>query len=274
MRRFLALSLAAALGALGLAACGGDDGNDESGSPASEDTARDSSDDTTDDTGDDTSGDDAEGSGGADELRELLERQSEARIKVTYVTTETDGSEKEMTIAQDGEGRQSLVTDGTLFISGPEGTFSCDGTGSDATCDEVPEDLGELGMLGFSLFTSLGQGMLEGVGDVDGVETTRDEIAGRDALCVDWDASSFSGMLGELAEGDLPDDAQVRICVDEETGFLLELGGQGDGDTFSIRAVEVSEPEDSDFEPPSTPETMRDLGDIDIDELLEQGAGG
>lgn len=270
MRRFLALSLAAALGAFGLAACGGDDGDDASGSEASEDTARDSS----DDTGDDTSGDDGEASGGADELRELLERQSKARIKVTYVTTDAEGTETEMTIAQDGEGRRSIITDGTLIISGPDSTVSCDGTGPDATCTEMPEGLGELGMLGFSMFTSLGQGMLEGVNDVDGVETTSDEIAGRDALCVDWDAASFSGMLGDLADSDLPDDAKVRICVDEETGFLLEFGGQGDGETFSIRAVEVSEPEDSDFEPPSTPETMPDLGDIDIDELLEQGAGG
>lgn len=273
MRRFLALILAGTLGTFGLAACGGDD--DDSGAKAADEQPDgDSSDDTKDDSSDDTEATD--GDDGAAELRALLEKQSKARIKVTYVTTDADGAETEMTIAQDGEGRTAMIADGSLLISGPDGTISCDGTGSDASCTQMPEGLGELGMLGLTMFTAIGQGMLEGADELDGVDTESDEVAGRDAICVDWDGSSLLGLLGDLGEStdDVPADGRVRICVDEETGFLLEFSGEGEGDTFSLLATEVGEPDDSDFEPPSTPETMPDFGDIDIDELIEQGAGG
>jgi hypothetical protein len=272
MRRFLALILAGTLGTFGLAACGGDD--DDSGAPTTgERSDADSSDDTADD---ETDGTEASGGEGADELRALLEKQSKARIKVTYVTTDADGTETEMTIAQDGKGRTAIIADGSLMIAGPDGTISCDGTGSDASCTQMPDGLGELGMLGLTMFTSIGQGMLEGIDELDGVDTERDEVAGRDAICVDWDGSSLLGLLGDLGEStdDVPADGKVRVCIDEETGFLLEFSGEGDGDSFSLIATEVGEPDDSDFEPPSTPETMPDLGDFDIDELLERGAGG
>lgn len=273
MRRFLALILAGTLGTLGLAACGGDDDDGGAAPTTDERPDADSSDDT---AAGETDATEASGGEGADELRELLEKQSKARIKVTYVTTDADGAETEMTIAQDGKGRTAILTDGSLMITGPDGTISCDGTGPDASCTQMPEGLGELGMLGLTMFTSIGQGMLEGVDELDGVDTERDEVAGRDAICVDWDSSSLLGLLGDLGEStdDVPADGKVRVCIDEATGFLLEFSGEGEGDTFSIRAIEVGEPDDSDFEPPSTPETMPDFGDIDIDSLLEQGAGG
>ena len=263
MRRFLALILAGTLGTFGLAACGGDDG--DSGAKATDEQPD-------GDSPDDTKNDESDG--GAAELKALLEKQSTARIKVTYVTTDADGTETEMTIAQDGKGRTSILSDGTLMISGPDGTISCDGTGPDATCTQLPEGLGQLGMLGVRMFTAIGQGMLESVDELDGVDTERDEVAGRDAICLDWDSSSLLGLLGDLGEStDVPADGKARICIDEETGFLLEFSGEGDGDSFSLVATEVGEPDDSDFEPPSTPETMPDFPDIDIGDLIKPGAG-
>lgn len=274
MRRFLALILAGTLGTFGLAACGGDDDDGGGAAPATDERPdADSSDDTADDETDATEASAGEGAG---ELRELLEKRSKARIKVTYVTTGAEGAETEVTIAQDGEGRTAFVTDGMLMITSPDGTISCDGTDPDATCTVVTGGLGELGLLGLGMFTSIGQGMLENIDEVEGLDTERDEVAGRDAICVNWDSSSLLGLVGELGEStdNLSAEGEVRVCIDEETGFLLEFSGEDVGDTFSIRATEVGEPDDSDFEPPSTPETMPDLGDIDLDSLLEQGAGG
>lgn len=258
MRKLLALTFVIVLVA---AACGGDDdgdtADDQAGTPA--------------DTGDGA----ADGDGtGDEELDELLARARDVRIRVTY---ETDDGET-ITVSQDGEGRSAVFPDeSSVMISTDDGTVVCDGLDGDApTCNELPGELGDLTGAGLGFFFLLGESLSQAADELEGIDRSRDEIAGRDAICWDIDPSRFApGFLEELGDDDVPDDARGRVCIDEETGFLLEIASESDGEEFFFRAVEVGEPDDDDFEPPVEPEPAPDFDlpdDIDIDELLEQNS--
>ncbi len=137
----------------------------------------------------------------------------------------------------------------------------------------MPEGLGDLAALGpMTMLNSIGQGLLQAGNDLDGLDKHDEEIAGRDAVCIDYDYGALLGGLadlGDLGDEDTPTDAKVRICVDEETGYLLEFSGEGDGQKGGYVAKEVSEPEDSDFEPPADVEA-NPLGDLNLDELMPE----
>jgi hypothetical protein len=92
-----------------------------------------------------------------------------------------------------------------------------------------------------------------------------DTIAGRDARCITFSASSFSP-LAALA-GSL--DGEATVCVDEETGFLLKLEtNDGDSTKNVFLATEVGEASEEDVTPPVTPSTISlpDIPGISIPE--------
>jgi hypothetical protein len=279
MRKLFATFLVAMLATAGLAACGGDDDDVATNTETTntetteDDSGDDNSGDDSDDSGDDDSGD---ASGASDELQELLDQQSKARIRITYETTSNDSEPETMTLSQDGKGNQAVFTGTSVIITTADSTVSCDNLDSEPTCTELPAGMGELAGLGLTMFTAIGQGLLSsGLSDGD---LDDDEVAGRDALCANVDYGGILGGLADLGEelggddADVPEDATVRICVDKETGFLLEFSGEAGNEFGQILATEVGEPKDSDFEPPAPVEDSG-LGDINLDELIEEGAG-
>ena len=279
MRKLFVTALVAMLATAGLAACGGDDDDDTTS--ATEAESEEASESTEEESEEEAPEDLEEALGeGSEELQELLDKQSDARIKITYETSDQDGVDSTMTIAQDGEGTQSILTDGTLIITSEDTTVSCDNFDTpDVSCTELPAGMGDFAMLGLTMFTAIGEGLMQ-ANETAGVELFDDEVAGRDARCAEYDWSGMFGALGELGElageEEIPEDAMVRVCVDTETGFLLEFTGEGENQFGTIIATEVGEPSDSDFEPPVTPETMPDLGDIpdmgDLEDLIEENS--
>lgn len=280
MRRFVAATLVAMLGVVGLAACGGgdDDGGDDGAAEQQDDSGdsgggdsgdgSDSGDDGSGDSGDDGSGDGGSGDGdsgdggsgdggsGDGEFAELLERQSDAVIKVTY---DMDG--EEMIVAQD-HSKRATYSGSSVMITTEDGTVvSCDGVdGDDPTCTEMPEGFGDIAQLGTGLgfMTVLAEQLVQASSQFSGIDTSSEEIAGRDAQCAQWDASSFLGMA---AAGE---DGSAEICIDDETGYLLKFETKGEGTAQLIVAKKVEDPDDSDFEPPAEVEE-NPLGDFDYE---------
>jgi hypothetical protein len=283
MRKFLSLLFVLIMAGAFIAACGGDDDDNTNASDDQEqvdndnggdDDAADSGD---DDSGDDDSGDDDSGdSSGSDELDELLAMQADAHIKIVYEATGDMATDSDtITVIQDGKDRSAWISGNSSFYNIDGKSISCDSLDSEPTCTELPEGLGDLAGLGpMTFFNAIGQGLLQAGDGLDGLDKHDEEIAGRDAVCIDYDYGALLGGLGEL--GDLADDesidtdASAKVCVDEETGYLLEFSGEGDGSSGSLKAVEVSEPSDADFEPPAEVEEnpLGDLEGLDLDELV------
>lgn len=264
MRKILATALVAMLA---LAACGGDDDDDGGASPTEADATDDAgADDTADDTssggaGDDDAGDDTgdDTEGAIDDYQALIEEAQGVRIRVTY----EDSSGTQQILSQDGEGRSAFFTDGSVVISGPDGTVTCDGIDGDSpTCTKLPAGLGDLAGLGSSFLFVFSQGFSQLAGVLEGVDQSNEEIAGRDAICWNVDPSDFAAALSP----DVGSEAGGRVCIDEETGILLEISSEND-DTANLIAVEVGEPKDSDFEPPVEPEEtdVPGLDDLDLE---------
>jgi hypothetical protein len=245
MRKMTATVLGLVLIAGFVSGCGGDD--DDSGDAGS----------TTPPT-ETTRPDDG---GGSNEFSDIVAKASEANIRIVYERDDEDS----ITIAQDGEGR-SAFTDGDTTIytdTDDNSTVSCDGTGTDAECTEIP--VGGIGASILTGFTGLFTGLVNLDSSVFGGDVSSDTIAGRDARCITFSASSFSP-LAALA-GSL--DGEATVCVDEETGFLLKLEtNDGDSTKNVFLATEVGEASEEDVTPPVTPSTISlpDIPGISIPE--------
>jgi hypothetical protein len=240
MRKLTATVLGLVLIAGFVSGCGGDDDSGDAGSttPPTETTQPDDG-------------------GGSNEFSDIVAQASEANIRIVY---ERDG-EDSITIAQDGEGR-SAFTDGDSTIytdTDTDTTVSCDGTGADAECTEIP--FGGVAASILTGFTGLFTGLVNLDSSVFGGDVSSDTIAGRDARCITFSASSFSP-LAALA-GSV--DGEATICVDEETGFLLKLETKDDSSTKDVfLATEVGEASESDLTPPVTPSTIPSISLPDI----------
>src|ERR1700756_2561590 len=110
------------VGAIVLAACGGGGSNKTSAGSGSGNGAK----------------------GGNDAFSQLLAKEKTADFKITY--TGSDG--KSTTFAQDGKGKQAIITSDSEYISDGTTVTQCDGTTSSATCTD-------LGTTGASLMTGL-----------------------------------------------------------------------------------------------------------------------
>jgi hypothetical protein len=235
MRNHVALAIVLLVATGGLAACGdGDDDDDASEAPT---TARASGDATDEST---------LGSESSDSLADLLERQEDAVIKITYRR-----GDDEFTIAQDHE-KRAIRSGGTLVITTGEATVNCTEVDTNPTCLDVPEGVDSLVNLGLSFYNVVARGLAAAADTLPGLETTPDEVAGRAATCADADTSQI---LSDLAQGlgdvDLPS-TSARVCIDNESGYLLEFSTDGDP-SDNLVAIEVGEPSDDDFEPPVEP---------------------
>jgi len=238
-------------GALMLAACGGGSSNKSgaSGSGAQSTT-------TAGNGG--TSG----GSGDNSALSDLAKQYAKAKIKITY--TSSDSSDSTFTIAQDGNGKSAFTSGDSTFYTDGKSSISCQGTGSTADCTDLGSSLGGLGANIGSTFTATFAALAGVLGTLSGGDKSSESIAGRDASCVTYKASDVVGKLGGLAlfkgsvsSSDYDPNDSAKICVDKQSGFVLEVSGTKKGQPQSeLTATAVSEPSDSDFTPPVTPKTV------------------
>jgi hypothetical protein len=255
MRRFGIAIILFAITSFMLTSCGGDGGGE---------TAR------TTEPGGTTATTSGEANGtGSTELDSLLAKQKKASIKVTYETHDGDT----VTIANDGSAdppKTSFTQGDTMTISA-EGNnmISCSGIdGESPSCTEIPvggnflitATAGLFGGFGLFLFAA---DEAEQVPFLD-VDKSSDEVAGRPATCITWNLSKLGQAFADNLEAG--DAVTFAGCFDDETGWPLKYETQDkDGKTVDgLEATDVSEPSASDFEPPVTPETIPDIGDITI----------
>jgi outer membrane lipoprotein-sorting protein len=189
--------------------------------------------------------------GGGNEFSDLVNKAKTTNYKVTYQTEDGDSQ----TIAQDGNGKSALITDGRIIISDGTTTISCDGTDSSAKCTDAGS-IGKTTLAGMmSIYTVAYTGLSRLRSSAFGGKTTSETIAGRDASCVTFKSSEIGG-LGI----NIPGDPSVTSCVDKEDGYLLKYEMTISGKTTThFLATAAGESSPSDFEPPSTPETLPTL---------------
>jgi hypothetical protein len=190
--------------------------------------------------------------GGNDAFSQLIAKAKSASFKATYTTS--DG--KSITLAQDGNGKEAFITDGSEVISNGTTTISCDGTTSAATCTDLGSTGGTM-IAGLTALFSTAYTSLAGLNSsVYGGHTSSETIAGRDASCVTIKASDYAGGLGGLSSK-LGGDASVTSCVDKSLGYLLKLSGTDASGTATneLVATAAGDSSASDFQPPSTPVT-------------------
>ena len=79
--------------------------------------------------------------------------------------------------------------------------------------------------------------------------------------CAEADSNAFLQGLADSLQGlELPS-MNARICIDNETGYLLEFSTDQDA-TDNLVATEVTEPSASDFEPPVPLSEPPDNGEL------------
>jgi hypothetical protein len=218
--RIAALVLAVAV-VVGAACSGGDDDGDDSGGGGRDSTT----------------------TAPAGGFEDLLDRQDTAVIKITYRR-----GDDEFTIAQDGQ-RRAITSGTTKVITTPGATINCTDIDTEPECLDVPEGVNSIVNVGLSYYELVSRGLAAAAQNLPGIRTTKDRVAGRSATCADADPGSVLEELTQsLGDVDIPS-GRARVCLDDETGFLLEFG-TGDP-AQDLVATEVGTPTDADFEPPA-----------------------
>jgi len=248
MRR---IAVGVVVGALVLAACGSSSKSSVSSGGTSTTAAGSGS----------TTGNTSGGSGGNSDLSALAGQYAKAKIKITY--SSSDGSS--FTVAQDGNGKSAFTSDGNTFYSDGKSSISCEGTGTTAKCT----DLGSLGGNAAGsiagTFTTTFAAIASVLSSLGAGDNSSETIAGRDASCVKYKASDVIGKLKGLAlfkdstenAADYDPSDTATICIDKDTGFVVKISGTKKGQAQDeLTATAISEPSDSDFTPPVTPETL------------------
>jgi len=182
------------------------------------------------------------GSGGGD-LSSLVNKGKTADVKVTYKTG-SDGSS--VTIIQ--RGNDNVYTSGDTSVYNVGGkTITCQGTGSSATCTQLPSTGGSSRGLGGSVLTIYNQ-LIQAAADsplIKNIKTSSQTIAGRNAKCV-----TLTGTLAAAAG------KSGTVCIDAETGILLKVASNVNNEGDVLVATSVGTPSDSDFTPPAKPQTL------------------
>jgi hypothetical protein len=181
----------------------------------------------------------------SDAFKQLVANREKQALKVTYKTSGTGSDSSTVTIAQDGKGN-SMYTSGdtTTYKQAGQPAVNCTGSGSSASCKQVPKIGGADPTVGYTgVFNAAATAVTNASGDSPFTDVSDETIAGRDAKCV---TVSIVG-------------TKTTICADKETGIFLKYEGSAAGKTVTFEATDVSEPSDSDFTPPVTPETTPDI---------------
>jgi hypothetical protein len=190
-----------------------------------------------------------------DVFPDLSNKTSTADVKITYTAAFGPSS----TLAQDGKGKSSFVSQGNLLLSDGTTVIQCNGTTAAAKCSDLgPTSSDDALTQVITTYAGLSSLHSTSIG-TDSTQT----IAGRSASCVTFKASDYANKVG----GQLPDlskltvAATVTVCVDDDSGFALKIALSDRGQTVNeILATAVGPSSPSDFVPPSPPVTIPALG--------------
>ena len=142
-------------------------------------------------------------------------------LREAYRTDDGDS----VTIAQDGKGRTSFTSGDSTIYSTDGKAVSCDGTGPDAECIELP--MGNLAGGLLTAFTSIFAGLGKIDSEVYGGELSDETIAGRSARCATFTASDFAALGGLGSDGwtDLKSDF-VDMMTKKQLNTIIQVGLQ------------------------------------------------
>jgi len=177
----------------------------------------------------------------------LAARGREAEVRITYRSGGADG---EFTVARyRGDTFVSFGNDATYGVDGA--TITCQGSGRDALCFELPGDTGLASAIVESFFGGFAV-LFDAVDDAGSrfavleASTEPATIAGRDAECAVLSADAFWSS------------GSVRVCLDRQTGALLRSGAAtGSGEQLGlIEATSFRSATAEDVTPPASPQPM------------------
>lgn len=189
-----------------------------------------------------------------------VEKSTEARFRVVLRSQDPSGTVTESVFAQDPPRQAMIHPDGRMIWDG-EHSIICTGEPAQTRCAQMGDLEVGLANLGFEAVVGgmllAHRSLVASADTLAGWEETRTTIAGRPAVCVEFDEAPFT---------DFPLDGAARICADAEVGVIvlmesLDAGGRGQ----RWEAAQVGEPRPEDFEPPVEPAvlTVPDPGDLE-----------
>lgn len=193
---------------------------------------------------------------GSNAFGELLDKQNSAVLRVTYRNENGD----EWTVSRDGTEKTAYINDDTHIIKVGETTTVCDNLDSEPECRDMSGTLATAAISSFTGYFAFATTYIEAAkkartfGDM-----SSETIAGRSAECVTITPATIGGLAGNLAEKFAGDKANQgwKACADKDTGVMLLLAtvGTDDANADKVEAIEVGEPQASDFEPPASTTT-------------------
>ena len=201
-------------------------------------------------------------SGGGNDISKLAAQYAKAKIKITYSSSGSD-----FTLAQDGNGKSAFTSGTSTIYNDGKTSVSCEGTGTSATCTQLPSVGGGVGALG-STFTATFTALASLLSTLGTGHTSSESIANRDASCVTYKASEVFSKLGSSAlfkgavanASDYDPNDTATICIDKQTGFVVKIAATKKGQPQDqLTATAISVPTDSDFTPPVTPQTIPNI---------------
>ena len=183
---------------------------------------------------------------GNDELDKLFAKAKTANVKVTYKQGKSDST---LTLVQYNGDSAFIEGDSNGIYSTGGKTVSCDGSGADAECFELPggaQMSTTMQQAFFGAFSSLFTiAQQDGAGVFSDSSSSEETIAGRDAKCATITSTVLTQGKGSL-----------KVCIDAETGVLLK-GETSDGDsTDGIVATAYAESTKDDVTPPAAPSSL------------------
>ncbi len=172
-------------------------------------------------------------------------------MKVTYRMT--GGAEvDELTMAWDPPRFAMLFEDGRMIVTEDQ-TIFCDAEGEG--CFQMGSgNQGAMSPAGMGAFAGFATALQDGR-ELPGVTVTGEtEIAGRSATCSTYDGGQYDPSL----------EGEAEFCYDAAAGVLLRWSATNtEGTTQTVEALEVGEPDPSDFEPTGPVQEMPGMGDQD-----------
>jgi hypothetical protein len=175
-------------------------------------------------------------------LREVLDRQKDAVIKITY-----QRGDNTFTIAQDHD-KRAIRSGSYLAIFDGTDTVDCTGLDTTPTCQELGGDTNSIANIAVTFFDVLGRSLSTAADATPPIATTPEVVAGRPALCAEGDAATFLSDLTAII-GSVPS-AQVRVCVDNATGYVLEYRNASDP-SDDLVATRIETPAADEFKAPA-----------------------
>lgn len=215
--------------------------------------------------------------GSSEDVSKLAAQYAKARIKISY-TSSNSGESTALTIAQDGNGKSAFTTGAATIYTNGKSSVSCQGSGASAKCIDLGStgagaaNIGATYTATFALFAGA-------LSTLPGGERSSEKIAGRDASCVKYKASDVIGKVassplfkGNTNASDYDPNDTATICIDKATGFVLKFGGTKKGAVDDVLvATAASEPNDADFTPPATPQTLPSIPNVSIPNVSIHG---